>query len=69
VAVAQDGTWLASGGWDGMVRIWDVASWAEQVSMTCHPDGVWAVAVAPDGTWLASGGSDKTVRVWDVTAR
>jgi len=66
VAVAPDGGWLASGGWDGTVRIWDVATRRERVVLVGHNGPVSAVAVAPDSSWLASGGADGTVRIWDV---
>jgi WD40 repeat protein len=65
VAVAPDGSWLASGGSDGTLRIWDVATGRERVPLAAARD-VTAVAVAPDGSWLVSGGSDGTVRIWDV---
>ena len=66
VAVAPDGSWLASGGQDGTVRIWDVATGRERAILDGHTSVVTAVAVAPDGSWLASGGDDGTVRIWDV---
>ena len=66
VAVAPDGSWLASGGEDGTVRIWDAATGQERAALTGHTGGVAAVAVAPDGSWLASGGADGTVRIWDA---
>ena len=63
--MAPDGSWLASGGDDGTVRIWDAATG----QAAGHPDRPHrpgaAVAVAPDGSWLASGGDDGTVRIWD----
>ena len=70
LAVAPDGSWLASGGFDGTVRIWDPVSWQERAAMAGHETdqlfgGVAALAVAPDGSWLASGGGDGTVRIWD----
>jgi WD40 repeat protein len=68
VAVAPDGSWLASGGEDGTVRIWDAATWQELDALTGHTGGVMSVAVAADGSWLASGGEDGTVRIWDVAA-
>jgi WD40 repeat protein len=66
LAVAPDGTWLASGGSDWTVRVWDAATGAQRTILTGHEGPVRALAVAPDGTWLASGGSDRTVRVWDA---
>ena len=66
VAVAPDGSWLASGSRDGTVRIWDAATGQERATLAGHTGGVEAVAVAPDGSWLASGGRDGTVRIWDA---
>ena len=66
VAAAPDGSWLASGGHDGAVRIWDVATGRERAKLTGHTGPVAAVAVAPDGSWLASCGRDRKVRIWDV---
>jgi WD40 repeat protein len=66
VAVAPDGSWLASGGDDWTVRIWDVVTGRERATLKGHTAPVAAVAVAPDGSWLASGGWDWTVRIWDA---
>ena len=70
VAVAPDGNWLACGGMDGTVRIWELDTGQQRAALTGHESsdygGVASVAVAPDGNWLASGGSDGTVRIWDV---
>jgi WD domain, G-beta repeat/APAF-1 helical domain len=71
IAIAPDGSWLATGGSDAMVRIWDVATGQERAVLSGHRGRVYAVAVAPDGSWLATGGPrDKRVQIWDVaTAR
>ncbi|GLW36049.1 hypothetical protein Areg01_89830, partial [Actinoplanes regularis] len=66
VAVAPDGTWIATGGDDGTVRIWDAATGTPRGTLTGHTGPVSAVAVAPDGTWIATGGGDATVRIWDA---
>ncbi|MGW3954684.1 NB-ARC domain-containing protein, partial [Streptomyces sp. NPDC004752] len=64
VAIAPDGTWLATVGEDDTVRIWDRAS-GQQTATLGHGSRVLAVAIAPDGTWLATAGDGRRVRIWD----
>ena len=63
VAIAPDGTWLAIGGNDGTVRIWDTVTKQDRSKPARYRVGVAALAIAPDGTWLAIGGNDGTVRI------
>ncbi|WP_189880882.1 NB-ARC domain-containing protein [Streptomyces viridiviolaceus] len=65
VVGAPDGNWLATGGDDRTVRIWERASGTCVAVLTGHNDWVRSVAIAPDGGWLVSGSDDKSVRVWD----
>jgi WD40 repeat protein len=65
LAVAPDGSWLASAGRDETVRIWDPATGTVGHTLTGHTDWVGTLAVAPDGSWLASASADGTVRIWD----
>ncbi|MGB9999619.1 NB-ARC domain-containing protein [Streptomyces pseudogriseolus] len=64
VAIAPDGTWLATTGSADGGRIWDRASGACIATVAGHA-GWGPVAIAPDGTWLAIGGHDGKVRIWD----
>ncbi len=57
------GTWLATGGIDGTVRLWAADATPRGV-LTGHHGTVTAVAIAPDGTWLATASGDRTVRIW-----
>jgi WD40 repeat protein len=66
VAISPDGTWLATAGRDGTVRIWDTATGTQQATLTGHAKEVTAVAISPDGTWLATASWDETVWIWDT---
>jgi hypothetical protein len=66
VAFSPDGGRLASGSYDGTVRVWDAASGQPLLSLQGHTGGVASVAFSPDGRLLASGSYDKTLKVWDA---
>ncbi len=66
VAIAPDGTWLATASHDGTVRIWDATRNRTAAPHRPLPTGVNAVAISPDGTWLATTSHDRTVRIWDA---
>ena len=68
VAVSRDIARAVSGGDDGTVRVWDLATGRQDAALTGHTDWVRAVAVSRDGARAVSGGDDGTVRVWDLGA-
>jgi WD40 repeat protein len=66
IALAADGTWLATTG-GGTVRIWDMPSGTQRAVLGSMFDLVSTIAAAPDSTWLATGSSrDGAVRIWDM---
>lgn len=66
VAFSPDGTQVASGADDFTVRLWDVASAKETLSVH-HPDWVYGLAYSPDGELLASIGS-VSLYLWDTAS-
>jgi WD40 repeat protein len=59
---------LASGSWDGTVRLWDCER-VECVGVLNCNSWVNCVVFSPDGSLLASACNNNTARLWDVADR
>ncbi|MBZ0317126.1 MAG: hypothetical protein K8L91_11960 [Anaerolineae bacterium] len=63
---SPDGLWLATGDYEGTVRIWDVSNGQLLLTLPGHQGQIWIFYWKPDGSQLAVLSEDRTVRVWHV---
>jgi NACHT domain- and WD repeat-containing protein len=70
VSVSPSGRYLATGGEDGVVRVWEELDGALVASLDAHEDGIGGLVwlTDPDERLLASGGGDGFIRIWDWPA-
>lgn len=66
VAFNPHGETLASGSYDGTVKLWDARSGKLLRTFDEHTNVVWSVAFDPQGGMLASGSADKMVKLWEA---
>ena len=67
-AFAPDGKRLAWTGWDGNVRIWDLAGGKEAPAPEGHRGGVALLALRPDGKAFATTDQAGTLRLWETAS-
>ena len=48
------------------MKVWDITSGQETLTLKGHTSGVASVALSVDGKRLASASNDQTVKVWDA---
>ena len=70
IAFSPDGQLVATGGWDGKVRLWRPSDGTEVGVIDAQTNAVTSVAFSPDGALIAAGtDDDRSARVWDVESR
>ncbi len=63
VAFSPNGKWLATGGTDKMIILWDTSG-KKVRTLIGHNSRISSIAWSNDSEYLASGSWDRTVRVW-----
>ena len=66
VAFGPDGEKLLVSCFDGLARVWSVASGELLVTLEGHAHWATGCAISPDGTRAATGSNDQSVRIWDL---
>jgi len=63
---SNDGSLLITGGVDGFVRIWEVATGQLLKEIAADNSVIYGASLSPDGTILATAAAGSDVRLWDL---
>ncbi len=66
--ISKDGGLAATAGYDGLVKVWDLASRTSKHDLKKHKGWCRTLDFSPDGKLLATGGEDGNVVLWDPAA-
>jgi U4/U6 small nuclear ribonucleoprotein PRP4 len=60
----EKGSWLASAGFDGKVKLWSADDFILQTELSGHQGKVLGCDISPRGRYVASGGWDRSLRLY-----
>jgi WD40 repeat protein len=69
LAFSQDNRYLASGGFDKKICVWDATTGSKMLDLSGHADSVSSVTFSPNKKRLFSSDSAGSINVWDVQNR
>ncbi|WFC99997.1 hypothetical protein MYAM1_002744 [Malassezia yamatoensis] len=62
--IRRSGMYLASAGYDGLVKLWSADDWQLQATLAGDSGKVMSVDISSDGRYLASGEWARTFKLW-----
>lgn len=65
-AVSPQGDFVVSGSDDTTLKVWDLTTGRERLTLSGHMDVVWACVVSVKADFIVSSSEDGTLKVWDV---
>ncbi|KAM0745659.1 WD40 repeat-like protein [Meredithblackwellia eburnea MCA 4105] len=71
LASAREAHWVASGGFDRKIKLWDVAEGRSTAALELPspPSSIYSLATTPSGSLLAAGTPERVIRVWDPLSK
>jgi WD40 repeat protein/sterol desaturase/sphingolipid hydroxylase (fatty acid hydroxylase superfamily) len=66
VAISPDGKSIVSAAEDGAIKVWDIATAKEVISIKAPARAIRSVVMSPDGKQVLAGCPDGKVRAWDI---
>lgn len=65
-AVDPTNSWFATGGFDAVIKVWDLSSGALKMNLTGHKEAVRSIALSPSSPYMFSGSDDHAIKCWDL---
>lgn len=68
LALSPNGGVIASGTWDGSVRLWNTTTHEHTATYNGHTGDVSSVVFSHDGRRIVSASRDRTIKIWDASS-
>ena len=66
-AISGAGTHVASGDYEGTIKLWDITTGRLIRTIAGHAKSIWSIAFSSDDRRLLSASGDGTAKLWDAT--
>lgn len=67
ITFSPDGKFLASGGRDGVIKIWEAYNGREVMTLNGHRASIKGIDFSPDGKYLLACDESTTIKFWDIS--